>query len=179
MRCFGLYKQRMRYCWLSSNDLPDGTSSGNPLHFTFRPDEMSRDVTVVIVEGLLKADVLAALRPQTCAIATAGVASNHEMLIKITRGRRVLVAFDQDYFTNEAVCLRLAALLSCRIKAEKTLKTTQIAAWPQEAKGIDDAVALNHAVCPISLEQWFHALSHNLQRRIDTLWPRLTAGIRC
>ncbi|MEP7342595.1 MAG: DUF3854 domain-containing protein [Acidobacteriota bacterium] len=179
MRCFGLYKHRMRYCWLSSNDLPDGTSSGNPLHFTFRPEEMSRDATIVIVEGLLKADVLAALRPQTCAVATAGVASNHEMLIKITRGRCVLIAFDQDYYTNEAVCLRLAALLSCRIKAEKTLKTTQIAAWPRDAKGIDDAVALNHAVWPISIERWFHALSRDLQRRIDTLWPDLTARLRC
>jgi hypothetical protein len=51
-------KKGLRYLWLSSSDLPHGTGSGSPLHFKFRLADLPRDARIVIVEGVLKADVL-------------------------------------------------------------------------------------------------------------------------
>ncbi|MCI0420953.1 MAG: hypothetical protein L0312_17265 [Acidobacteria bacterium] len=59
-------KKGLRYLWLSSSDLPHGTGSGSPLHFRFRLADLPRDAWIVIVEGVLKADVLSALRPELC-----------------------------------------------------------------------------------------------------------------
>jgi hypothetical protein len=43
-------------------------------------------------------------------------------LIKSTKGRRVIIAFDPNYLIDEAVCLRLASLLVRRLQSEMTLK---------------------------------------------------------
>ena len=77
-----------------------------------------------------------ALCPQVLAIAAAGV-SAAQVITEAARGRRVVVAFDQDYLVNEAVCLALARLLARRATKEGTLMTTEIAAWPSSYKGID------------------------------------------
>src|SRR4030095_8624413 len=57
-------KNGLRYLWLFSSGLPHGTGSGSPLHFKFRPADLPYDARIVIVEGVLKADVLYALRPE-------------------------------------------------------------------------------------------------------------------
>src|SRR5262245_29431854 len=139
MRLPFLTKGSLRYCWLSSSGLPNGTGSGSPLHFNFDPSNLSEGATILIVEGALKADALSALRPELYVVAIAGVSANHAALIDVTRGRRALIGFDQDHHYNEAVCLRLAALIARRMRSEMTLTTTHIATWDRSIKGIDDA----------------------------------------
>jgi hypothetical protein len=132
----------IRYCWLSSYDLPQGISSGSPLHFNFDPSNLPDNATIVIVEGALKADVHSALCPEMYVISTAGVSVYHAGLIDLTRGLRALIAFDSNYYYNEAVCMRLAALITRLMESEGTLTTTFIAAWDRGVKGIDDAEPL-------------------------------------
>ena len=49
----------------------------------------------MIVEGVLKADVLSAIRPELYIVATPCVTANHGALVELTHGRPVLMAFDQ------------------------------------------------------------------------------------
>jgi hypothetical protein len=73
------------------------------LHIKFDPSNVPNDATIMIVEGSLKADALSALRPKLYVAATAGVSTTHAALIDLTRGRRAMIGFDQDYHYNEAV----------------------------------------------------------------------------
>jgi hypothetical protein len=88
-------KKGLRYLWLSSSDLPHGTSSGSPLHFRFHLADLPRAAWIVIVEGVLKADVLHDICPELYIVATPCVTANHGALVELTRGRPVLIAFDQ------------------------------------------------------------------------------------
>jgi hypothetical protein len=63
-------KNGLRYLWLSSSNLPNGTGSGSPLHFKFHLADLPRDARVVIAEGVLKADVLYAIHPELYIVAT-------------------------------------------------------------------------------------------------------------
>ena len=157
-------KKGLRYLWLSSSDLPYGTGSGSPLHFKFRLADLPQDAQVVIVEGILKADVLFALRPELYIVATPCVTANHESLICLTRGRHVLAAFDQDSYTNEAVCFHLASLLVQRMRSERTLATTRIASWDRRFKGIDDAALHNLPITSISVRTWVNRLTPHFQQ---------------
>ncbi len=152
-------KKGLRYLWLSSSDLPHGTSSGSPLHFKFKLAELPHDAWIVIVEGVLKADVLHSVRPDLYIVATPCVTSNHYALIELTHGRQVLLAFDQDFYTNEAVCFNLAALIARRLRRERTLATTRIASWDTRVKGIDDAAVRNLPVTSINIQCWLDRLS--------------------
>ncbi|MCI0392937.1 MAG: hypothetical protein MOB07_29750 [Acidobacteria bacterium] len=82
-------KKAGRYLWLSSSDLPHGCGSGSPLHYKFRPADLSRNAQVVIVEGVLKADVLSAIRPELHIVATPCVTANHDTLVELTHCRRI------------------------------------------------------------------------------------------
>jgi hypothetical protein len=152
-------KNRLRYLWLSSSGLPYGTGSGSPLHFRFRLADLPRDTRIVIVEGVLKADVLSALRPELYIVATPCVTANHGAIVELTHGRPVLMAFDQDFYENEAVCFHLAALVARRLRCERTLATTRIASWDASVKGIDDAAARNLPITSISVQRWLDRLS--------------------
>ncbi len=165
-------KGRLRYCWLSSSGLPHGASSGSPLHFSFDPSNLPDDATIVIVEGALKADAFSALRPELYVVATAGVSANHAALIDLTRNRRALIAFDQDYHYNEAVCLRLASLIARRLGSEETLVATYIAAWDRLVKGIDDAALRNLPITSIGVGHWFDQLSPDFQRKVAVILNR-------
>src|SRR5215813_2543961 len=80
-------KKGLRYLWLSSSDLPHGTGSGSPLHSKFHLVDLPRDAQIVIVEGVLKADVLFAFRPELYIVATPCVTANHGALVELTHGR--------------------------------------------------------------------------------------------
>jgi len=153
-----------RYFWLSSSDLPHGTGSGSPLHFKFRLADLPRDAWIVIVEGVLKADVLSALRPDLYIVATPCVTANHAALVELTRGRLVWTAFDQDHYSNETVCIRLAALIARRLRREGTLETTRIASWEPRVKGIDDAAVRNLPITSISVQRWLDRLSPHFRQ---------------
>jgi len=152
-------KKRLRYLWLSSSDLPYGTGSGSPLHFRFRLADLPRDARIVIVEGVLKADVLFAIHPELYIVATPCVTANHGALVELTRGSLVWIGFDQDHYSNEAVCFHLASLVARRLRREKTLATTRIASWDARVKGIDDAAAHNLPITSISVRRWLDRLS--------------------
>lgn len=87
-----------RYLWLSllANK---SAGSGAPLHYanwkTFGTDSISRPV--LITEGALKSDVVAKFRPQFLTFAIGGISCAHDLLVKITRGKKVYLAFDSDY----------------------------------------------------------------------------------
>jgi len=152
-------KKGMRYLWLSSSDLPHGTGSGSPLHFKFHLADLPRDARIVIVEGVLKADILSAIRPELYIVATPCVTSNHASLVELTRGRLVWIGFDQDHYSNETVCFQLASLVARRLRREQTLATTRIASWDVGVKGIDDAAARNLPITSISVQRWLDRLS--------------------
>jgi hypothetical protein len=154
----------VRYLWLSSPDLPHGTGSGSPLHFKFHLADLPRDARIVIVEGVLKADVLSAIRPELYIVATPCVTAKHGALVELTHGRHVLTAFDQDFYTNETVCFHLAALVAGRLRRERTLATTRIASWDARVKGIDDAAVSNLPITSISIQQWLDRLSPRFRR---------------
>ena len=157
-------KKGLRYLWLSSSDLPHGTGSGSPLHFRFRLADLPRDTWLVIVEGVLKADVLSSLRPELYIVATPCVTANHGALVELTHGRSVLMAFDQDFYENEAVCFHLASFVARRLRRERTLATTRIASWDAGVKGIDDAAVRNLPITSISVRQWIDRLNPRLRQ---------------
>jgi hypothetical protein len=151
-------KNGLRYLWLSSSDLPHGTGSGSPLHFKFRLDDLPNDARIVIVEGVLKADVLYAIHPELYIVATPCVTANHRALVELTHGRPILTAFDQDFYENEAVCFHLASFIARRLRCERTLATTRIASWDDHVKGIDDAAVRNLPIKSISVQRWLDRL---------------------
>jgi len=157
-------KKGLRYLWLSSANLPKGCGSGSPLHFKFRLADLPHDAQILIVEGVLKADVLFALRPELYIVATPCVTANHEALIRLTRRRHVLVAFDQDSYTNEAVCFHLASLIARRLRSEQTLATTRIASWDRRFNGIDEAAVRNLPISSISVRTWVNRLTPHFQQ---------------
>ena len=168
-------KKGLRYLWLSSSDLPHGTGSGSPLHFRFRLADLPSDARIVIVEGVLKADVLSAIRPELYIVATPCVTANHGALVELTHGRHVLMAFDQDLYTNETVCFHLAALVARRLRRERTLATTRIASWDARVKGIDDAAVRNLPITSISIQQWLDRLSPRFRQIAMARLSEITA----
>jgi hypothetical protein len=164
MRLPFMAKKGLRYLWLSSSDLLHGTGSGSPLHFKFHLADLPRDARIVIVEGVIKADVLNALRPELYIIATPSVTANHASLVELTRGRLVWIGFDQDHYSNETVCFHLASLVAKRLRRERTLVTTRIASWDANVKGIDDAAARKLPITSISVQHWLNRLNPRFRR---------------
>jgi hypothetical protein len=152
-------KKGLRYLWLSSSGLPQGRGSGSPLHFKFRLADLPHAAWIVIVEGVLKADVLSAIRPELYIVATPSVTANHGEIVELTHGRFVLTAFDQDHYSNETVCFHLASLITKRLRRERTLATARIASWDARVKGIDDAASRNLPITSISVQRWLDRLS--------------------
>jgi hypothetical protein len=112
----------------------------------------------VIVEGVLKADVLYAIHPGLNIVATPYVTANHGALAELTHGRPVLMAFDEDFYSNETVCFHLAALIARRLRRERALATTRIASWDARVKGIDDAAVRTLPITSISVQRWLDRL---------------------
>src|SRR5262249_33144439 len=152
-----------------------GTGSRSPLHFRFRLADLPRDARIVIVEGVLKADVLHALRPELYIVATPCVTANPGAIVELTRGRNVWIGFDQDLYTNETVCFHLAALVARRLRRERTLATTRIASWDARVKGIDDAAVRNLPITSIGVQQWLDRLSHRFRQIAMARLSEITA----
>lgn len=168
-------KKSGRYLWLSSSDLPYGCGSGSPLHYKFRLADLPRDAKVVIVEGVLKADILSALRPELYIVATPCVTANHDTLVELTHCRRTLIGFDADGYTNETVCFHLASLIARRMRRERTLATTRIASWDGRVKGIDDAAVRNFPITSISVRSWLNRLSPHFRQIAVARFAELSA----
>jgi hypothetical protein len=168
-------KKSGRYLWLSSSDLPHGCGSGSSLHYKFRPADLPREAQVVVVEGVLKADVLSVIHPELHIIATPCVTANHDALVELTHVRHIWIAFDQDSYSNEAVCFHLATLVARRMRRERTLATTRIASWDGRVKGIDDAAVRNLPITSISVRSWLNRLSPHFRQIAMTRFADLGA----
>jgi hypothetical protein len=122
----------------------------------------------VIVEGVLKADVPSAIRPELYIVATPCMTANHDALVELTRSRPARIGFDQDLYSNETACFHLAPLVARRLRHEKTLATTRIASWDARVKGNYDAAAINLPITSIGVRRWLDRLSPQF-RRIATI----------
>lgn len=164
-----------RYRWLASPQEPRGTSSGTPIHFTFRPDEYPAGQTVLITEGGLKADTVAWFRPKARLIATTGVSCSHSAIVEAARPYNALIAFDADHRTNPQVCRQLARLIAQRIDDSRKhglATTTKIVFW-DGPKGIDEAVQQNIHLTAITMHQWYATLKDKPLDEVTRYWAEI------
>jgi hypothetical protein len=136
-----------KYIWLSSNPetqddrgrqkYPRGESSGSPAHFANRAAMWDAD-ELVITEGTLKADCIAALS----GLPVVGVAGTHStrglasrLRATFPRLRFVAVAFDKDLLVKAQVALAVERLVA-QLEAERF--RVRVRMWLGDAKGFDD-----------------------------------------
>jgi len=161
-----------KYRWLASPLERHGTSSGTPIHFTFRPTDLPRGHTVIITEGVLKAETLVSLRPKARVITTSGVNCSHAQIIDAARDYNALIAFDADYKTNPAVARQLARLIAARerdIAARRLSTNTKIVTW-QKYKGIDDALLVNAPLEIMNILRWYSTLESRTHAEVKRVW---------
>ncbi|MCA1623850.1 MAG: DUF3854 domain-containing protein [Acidobacteria bacterium] len=98
---------KTKYVWLSTAEKDSGASSGSPLHFV-NVNLIHESKEVYITEGALKADVIGELS-KVGVVAMAGVKNvKAEILVETLKLlfpnlKRVFIAFDMDFQTNENV----------------------------------------------------------------------------
>lgn len=162
-----------RYLWLS---LPAMNSAGcgTPLHFaawkTFAGATISSNKPILITEGALKADVVNRLRPDFFAVAAGGAACAHELLINISRGKKVYLAFDSDSRANPAVARQLAKLVKLRLQTSEDQTETKILVWDESCKGVDDALLEGVDLREISFAEWLSALGEKCRDEVSKVW---------
>lgn len=161
-----------KYRWLACQFESRGTSSGTPIHFTFKPATLAPGQTIIITEGALKAGVLVSFRPNARVIATSGVSCSHAEIIEAARSYSVLIAFDADYKTNPAVARQLARLVAAReqdIAAHQLSTSTRIVTW-QRYKGIDDAVLADVPLDTVTILEWISTLDGRARKEVLEIW---------
>jgi hypothetical protein len=135
---------------------------------------MAPGETVIITEGVLKADTLVSLRPKARVIATSGVSCSHNEIIAAARPYNVLIAFDADYKTNPAVARQLARLIAARgrdIAIQKLSTSTRIISW-RGYKGIDDAVLANIPLEIMTIPEWISTLERRVLQEVCGIWDQ-------
>lgn len=160
-----------RYLWLS---LPSMRSagSGTPLHYAnwkdFGSDFVNRPV--LITEGALKADAVAKFCSQFFVVANSGVGCAHDLIARITHGKKVCFAFDNDYHENPAVIRHLAKLIlliSDFDDLQSITKNIVILKWERKFKGIDDALLNASQTVEEPLSEWIWSLTTENRRIIE------------
>jgi hypothetical protein len=159
IRFYGsIIRGQKRYLWLS---LPSKQSagSGTPVHYAnwkdFGADCLNRPV--LITEGALKADVVTKFCPQFLIIANSGVACAHDLIARISRGKKVSLAFDNDYHEKPAVIRQLLKLILIISELDGSKLFTEnivILNWDRRFKGIDDALLSAAKIVELSLAEW-------------------------
>lgn len=166
---------KKRYLWLS---LPasGSASSGTPLHFADwkcfgRGDFPNKPL--LVTEGALKADVAARFRPDFCTIANGGISCSQEIIVNVSRGKPLYLAFDTDWKENGAVARSLGKLLKLRIennRENQSFAATKIFTWSRTEKGIDDALLKGEKLDEISIQDWFAALDDKCRDEVRAVW---------
>lgn len=159
-----LAADKKRYLWLS---LPQKNSagSGTPIHYANWKNFGQTNFTnlpVLVTEGALKADVVSKLRPDFFAVANSGVNCSLELIVNISRGKSLYLAFDGDWKENSVVLRQIAKLLFFRnISDDSQLfcKNTKILSWNFQFKGIDDALLKGSEIYIYSITEWINTLS--------------------
>jgi hypothetical protein len=171
-----------RYRWLASPQERYGTSSGTPIHFTFRPKYFPAGGTVLFTEGALKAEVFVRFKPKARVIATTGVSCSHTEMVIAGRPYNALIGFDSDHRTNPAVCRQLARLIAHRCQdsiQHQLTTTTRIVIWEgtrgavNAPKGIDEAVQNNFRLTAISISKWYAILAHEPLEEVKQYWSEI------
>ena len=157
----------VRYVWLSTPKKSDGLSTGSPLHFVCRNSSLPGK-PILITEGALKAETAQIFKPEFSVIASGGVSCSHEEIIKATRFRSVLIAFDSDYHHNEQVARQIAKLLEMRFA--DTLQCgydaqTLFFSWSDKFKGIDDALLNKIPIHIKTSSQWLKTIDIRLPHK--------------
>lgn len=128
-----------KYVWLSSKDRACGATPGTPHHFA-RPEMISETGEIIVTEGALKADIIAAFENR----AVCGLASvttfretfGSELRSAYPKLRRVIIAFDADFRINRQVHRRLTQLTR---NLKQSGFTVSVRSWkPEFGKGYDD-----------------------------------------
>ena len=169
-----LKRNKKRYLWLSLPKMKS-SGSGTPLHFaswkTFVSSNL--DKPLLITEGALKADVTARFLPEYYSLASGGVGCSHDLVVNVSRGKSIYLAFDNDYQENPAVLRQIAGLIKLRLQsaAEKEIRTsTKILTWSREEKGIDDALAKNQKISEMTVPNWVLSLDEQCRETVRKVW---------
>jgi len=160
-----------RYLWLSLPSM-QSAGSGTPIHYAnwkdFGADSLTRPV--LITEGALKADVVARFCPQFLTVANSGVGCAHDIIARIISGRKVSIAFDNDYHENPAVIRQIAKLILLISELDNTniiLKNISILVWERKFKGIDDALLNAAKIFDLSVSEWIWKLQAENRKIIE------------
>lgn len=170
-----LKANKKRYLWLSLPKM-DSAGSGTPLHYAGWKDFGRADFSrrsVLITEGALKADVVNRCFPDVFAVANGGVSCSQELIVNVSRGKTLYLAFDNDYHDNPAVVRQLARLLKLRLDDNrKSLSpaATKILSWARSEKGIDDALLKNEQLNELTVLDWFSALGEQCREQVRKVW---------
>lgn len=171
IRYTGTPKQnKKRYLWLSLPKM-NSSGSGTPLHFaswkTFRSSNL--DKPLLITEGALKADVTARFLPKYYSLASSGVGCSHDLIVNVSRGKSICLAFDNDYQDNPAVLRQFIRLLQLRFAENQMTNLqfpTKILYWDIKYKGIDDALLNSSKILELTIPQWISLLSDTFRTSI-------------
>ena len=164
-----------RYLWLSLPSM-QSAGSGTPIHYANWKDFGRADFSglpVLVTEGALKADVVNRYCPDVFAVANGGVSCSQELIVNVSRGKTLYLAFDNDYHENPAVVRQLARLLKVRLDDNrKSLSpaSTKIFSWARSEKGIDDALLKNEKLDEITIVEWFSALDEQCREEVRKVW---------
>lgn len=134
-----------KYVWLSST-AHDGASPGAPAHVA-AIRTTTGSTALRIVEGVLKADIAAALDPSCSVVgipSCTAISTARDAMAAIAPGR-VLLAWDGDAEVNPHVARGLARAVDV---VREVLPGASIAAetWDRAHKGVDDALAAGAAI---------------------------------
>jgi len=138
IRCNGA-DAKPKYVWLSSRGLPEGASSGAPVHYA-KPDLAKGTRRAIITEGALKADICSE-HLSCCVIGLPGVSSfpsNFGLTLKADMPflYEVAIAFDTDWRDKPEVKNALERLHSLLIAVGLKVPVWE---WDiKEGKGFDD-----------------------------------------
>jgi hypothetical protein len=165
---------KKRYLWLSLPAM-NSAGSGTPLHFagwkTF--GRTNTNQPILVTEGALKADVAARYLPRYFTLASGGVSCSHDLIVNISQGKSLALAFDNDYQDNPAVLRQLAKLLKLRLVSngeQKTQNSTKILGWSRAEKGIDDALVKDEMIYGLNVIEWFSALDEHARAVVQEVW---------
>jgi DNA primase len=114
--------------------------------------------------------VVTRLRADFSAVATGGVACAHELLVNVSRGKTVYLAFDNDCRENPAVARQLAKLVKLRFDDVGNQAETKILVWTDNEKGVDDALLKGEDLLEISFAEWLSVLGEKCRDEVRKIW---------
>ena len=160
-----------RFLWLSLPSM-ESAGSGTPIHYANWKDFGAACLNrpVLVTEGALKADVVAKFCSQFFIVANSGVGCAHDLIARITHGKKVCFAFDNDYHEKPAVIRYLAKLILLISDFDDIKSFTEnivILKWERRFKGIDDALLNAAKIVEVSLAEWICNLTTDNRKIVE------------